>query len=82
MEKSLILIKSFYWEISMPWMEQTDKHGTPWDVLVPGKMNSNGLMLLELYIASTHFMHKSDGTTMLMHPRSKVWDFLDYVIIR
>ena len=53
-----------------------------------GKMNSNGLMLLELceehglYIASTHFRHKDDRTTTWMHPRSKVWHLLDYVIIR
>ena len=53
-----------------------------------GNMNSNGLLLLELCeefslsISSTVFKHKGDHTTTWMHPRSKTWHLIDYVIVR
>ena len=53
-----------------------------------GKPNSNGQLLLELctefdmYIASTHFQHKAHHLATWMHPRSKQWHLIDYVITR
>ncbi len=53
-----------------------------------GKMNDNGLLLLEmcdeldLCITNTMFKHKGDHTTTWMHPRSKQWHLIDYVITR
>ena len=53
-----------------------------------GKMNDNGLLLLqlceelELCITNTIFKHKGDHTTTWMHPRSKKWHLIDYVITR
>ena len=51
-------------------------------------MNGNGLRLLEictelgLFISSTQFKHKGDHVTTWMHPRSKQWHLIDYVIVR
>ena len=53
-----------------------------------GKMNSNGLLLLQLCeefdlrIANTCFKHKGDHITTWMHPRSKTWHLIDYIIVR
>ena len=53
-----------------------------------GKMNGNGQLLLELctefdlHIASTQFQHEGDKVTTWMHPRSRQWHLLDYVIVR
>ena len=53
-----------------------------------GKMNSNGLLLLQLCeefdlrIANTCFQHKGDHITTWMHPRSKTWHLIDYIIVR
>ena len=53
-----------------------------------GNMNSNGLRLLSLcsehnlVITNTHFQLKNKHKTSWMHPRSKHWHLLDYVIIK
>ena len=53
-----------------------------------GKMNSNGLRLLtlcsefRLTITNTIFRMKNRYKTSWMHPRSKHWHLLDYVIVR
>ena len=62
-----------------------------WNCLGPhgtGTMNSNGMLLLELCeefglcITNTYFQHKGDHLTTWMHPRSKSWHLIDYVIVR
>ena len=51
-------------------------------------MNGNGQLLLQLctefnlFISSTQFCHKGDHITTWMHPRSRQWHLLDYVIVR
>lgn len=51
-------------------------------------MNSNGELLLELstkfqlHIVNTHFQHKGDNIRIWMHPMSREWHLLDYVIVR
>lgn len=53
-----------------------------------GKENSNGLMLLSLcaeenlVITNTVFKHKDAHKVTWMHPRSKHWHLLDYIITR
>ena len=53
-----------------------------------GKRNENGLRLLtycasnELSITNTMFKLKDIHKTSWMHPRSKLWHLLDYVIVR
>ena len=50
-------------------------------------MNGNGQLLLQLctefnlFISSTQFCHKGDHITTWMHPRSRQWHLLDYVIV-
>lgn len=57
------------------------KHGT-------GKMNGNGLLLLskcaeyELLLTNTTFRQADKFKTTWMHPRSKQWHLIDYVITR
>ena len=63
-----------------------------WDGVIGGngvgKMNSNGLRLLtlcsefNLTITNTIFRMKNRYKTSWMHPRSKHWRLLDYVIVR
>ena len=53
-----------------------------------GKVNENGLRLLQLctelnlFISSTQFKHKGDHVATWMHPRSKQWHLIDYMIVR
>uniref|UniRef100_F6UUP3 Endonuclease/exonuclease/phosphatase domain-containing protein n=1 Tax=Monodelphis domestica TaxID=13616 RepID=F6UUP3_MONDO len=53
-----------------------------------GKMNNNGLLLLskcsefELTITNTVFRMANKYKTMWMHPRSKQWHLIDYIIVR
>ena len=53
-----------------------------------GKCNSNGELLLalcsefELIVANTMFKQKDERKTIWMHPRSKHWHMIDFVITR
>ena len=63
------------------WPGVLGKHGI-------GSSNSNGLMLLsicsefDLTITNTIFQQANSHKTSWMHPRSKHWHLLDYVIVR
>jgi len=63
------------------WEGVLGKHGV-------GKMNNNGLLLLskcaefELTITNTVFRMANKYKTTWMHPRSKQWHLIDYIIVR
>jgi len=63
------------------WPNVLGRHGT-------GKCNSNGLMLLslcaqhQLTITNTIFQQADKFKNTWMHPRSRQWHMLDYVIVR
>lgn len=63
------------------WKQVIGRHGT-------GKINSNGLRLLslcsehQLILTNTIFQLKKKYITTWMHPRSKHWHLLDYIITR
>ena len=63
------------------WEDVIGSHGI-------GSMNSNGLRLLslcsqhDLTITNTLFRMKAKYKTSWMHPRSKKWHLLDYIIVR
>ena len=68
------------------------REASVWDGVIGrngvGKMNSNGLRLLtlccefNLTITNTIFRMKNRYKTSWMHPRSKHWHLIDYVIVR
>lgn len=66
---------------SVSWEEVIGKHGV-------GNCNSNGLLLLQtcaehgLLITNTVFKLPTRNRTTWMHPRSKHWHLIDYVIVR
>lgn len=63
------------------WPKTLGKHGI-------GKCNSNGQLLLSecaahnLFVTNTAFQQAAKYKTTWMHPRSKHWHMLDYVIVR
>jgi exonuclease III len=63
------------------WSGAVGRHGV-------GKMNANGLRLLtlcaehNLVITNTSFRLKNKYKTSWMHPRSRHWHLIDYVIVR
>ena len=63
------------------WPEVIERHGV-------GRMNSNGLRLLtlcselDLSITNTFFRLKNKHKTSWMHPRSRHWHLIDFIIVR
>lgn len=63
------------------WSQVLGRHGV-------GNMNENGLLLLstcaehKLAITNTMFQLPNKHKTIWMHPRSKHWNMIDYIIVR
>ncbi|KAI8495015.1 hypothetical protein Bbelb_270010 [Branchiostoma belcheri] len=66
---------------SVAWKGALRKHGV-------GNCNENGRLLLEFYpelqlaITNTIFQQKDSLKTTWMHPRSKHWHLIDYILVR
>ena len=80
----LLLIGDFYARLgreSDKWPLVMGKHGI-------GKCNSNGELLLalcsefELIVTNTMFKQKDERNTTWMHPRSRHWHMIDFIITR
>ena len=79
----IVLTGDFNARVGKDWQtwDSLERHGV-------GSMNGNGQVLLQLctefnlFISSTQFYHKGDHITTWMHPRSRQWHLLDYVIVR
>jgi hypothetical protein len=73
-------------EISTPELEETATTGRVF--LDPTELESNGHMLLSkctehmLSITNTNFRQADKYKTTWMHPRSKQWHLIDYIIVR
>lgn len=83
-EDKLILLGDFNARVGQNhdlWRGTLGREGT-------GNTNSNGLMLLtkcseyDLVITNTLFRQKKKFKTSWMHPRSKCWHLIDYIIVR
>ncbi|XP_076064949.1 uncharacterized protein LOC143038991 [Oratosquilla oratoria] len=83
-EEKIILLGDFNARVGSShhlWEGVLGRHGV-------GKCNDNGLCLLtfcfqdHLTITNTMFQLQNKFKTTWMHPRSKIWHLLDYVIVR
>ncbi|KAK2192722.1 hypothetical protein NP493_24g04000 [Ridgeia piscesae] len=77
----LLLIGDINARIRREWPLVMGKHGI-------GKCNSNGELLLalcsefELIVINTKFKQKDERKTTWMHPRSRHWHMIDFIIMR
>lgn len=83
-EDKLILLGDFNARVGRNhnlWRDTIGKEGV-------GNTNSNGILLLtkcsehSLIITNTLFRQRNKSRTSWMHPRSKTWHLIDYVIVR
>ncbi|XP_066963159.1 uncharacterized protein [Macrobrachium rosenbergii] len=80
------MTSSSYWAISMPELAKIVSNGGVIGKHSVGKMNSNGLLLLsehaeyDLLMTNTMFRLDDKCKTTWMHPRTKQWHLIGYVI--